>query len=148
MLRSKENNPSPWSSLKTIISETIDRYTPDHIEKLKNVRILFNLTVRVKLNRMNGYSEYTKELVGEIEKYRKKGIMYKDIADYLRGRGFRSSRGKELSAKLVERMLKKKVQGDKKRRIKHGSIENLQVVELEPNKEDEYRELIDKLFGR
>ena len=97
---------------------------------------------------MNGYSEYTKELVGEIEKYRKKGIMYKDIADYLRGRGFRSSRGKELSAKLVERMLKKKVQGDKKRRIKHGSIENLQVVELEPNKEDEYRELIDKLFGR
>tara|TARA_B100001013_G_C24412035_1_gene364319 strand:- start:167 stop:589 length:423 start_codon:yes stop_codon:yes gene_type:complete len=138
----------PWSSLKTIISETIDRYTPDHIEKLKNVRILFNLTVRVKLNRMNGYSEYTKELVGEIEKYRKKGIMYKDIADYLRGRGFRSSRGKELSAKLVERMLKKKVQGDKKRRIKHGSIENLQVVELEPNKEDEYRELIDKLFDR
>ena len=97
---------------------------------------------------MNGYSEYTKELVGEIEKYRKKGIMYKDIADYLRGRGFRSSRGKELSAKLVECMLKKKVQGDKKRRIKHGSIENLQVVELEPNKEDEYRELIDKLFGR
>ena len=97
---------------------------------------------------MNGYSEYTKELVGEIEKYRKKGIMYKDIADYLRGRGFRSSRGKELSAKLVERMLKKKVQGDKKRRIKHGSIENLQVVELEPNKEDEYRELIDKLFSR
>ena len=97
---------------------------------------------------MNGYSEYTKELVGEIEKYRKKGIMYKDIADYLRGRGFRSSRGKELSAKLVERMLKKKVQGDKKRRIKHGSIENLQVVELEPNKEDEYRELIDKLFDR
>ena len=89
----------PWSSLKTIISETIDRYTPDHIEKLKNVRILFNLTVRVKLNRMNGYSEYTKELVGEIEKYRKKGIMYKDIADYLRGRGFRSSRGKELSVK-------------------------------------------------
>ena len=87
-------------------------------------------------------------MVGEIEKYRKKGIMYKDIADYLRGRGFRSSRGKELSAKLVERMLKKKVQGDKKRRIKHGSIENLQVVELEPNKEDEYRELIDKLFGR
>ena len=97
---------------------------------------------------MNGYSEYTKELVGEIEKYRKKGIMYKDIADYLRGRGFRSSRGKELSAKLVERMFKKKVQGDKKRRIKHGSIENLQVVELEPNKEDEYRELIDKLFSR
>ena len=97
---------------------------------------------------MNGYSEYTKELVGEIEKYRKKGIMYKDIADYLRGRGFRSSRGKELSAKLVERMLKKKVQSDKKRRIKHGSIENLQVVELEPNKEDEYRELIDKLFDR
>ena len=45
-------------------------------------------------------------------------------------------------------MLKKKVQGDKKRRIKHGSIENLQVVELEPNKEDEYRELIDKLFDR
>ena len=43
--------------------------------------------------------------MGEIEKYRDKGIMYKDIANYLKGRGFRSSRGKELSAKLIERML-------------------------------------------
>ena len=84
---------------------------------------------------MNGYSEYTKELVGEIEKYRKKGIMYKDIADYLRGRGFRSSRGKELSAKLIERMLKKKIESDKKREVKLGDIEDLEVIEV-PHKID------------
>ena len=87
------------------------------------------------MNRMNGYSEYTKELVGEIEKYRKKGIMYKDIADYLRGRGFRSSRGKELSAKLIERMLKKKIESDKKREVKLGDIEDLEVIEV-PHKID------------
>ena len=34
--------------------------------------------------------------------------MYKDISEYLKSRGYKSSRGKELNSKLVERMLKKK----------------------------------------
>ena len=78
---------------------------------------------------MYGYSEYTKELVGEIEKYRDKGIMYQHIVDYLKGRGFKSSRGKELSAKLIERMLKKKIESDKKRKVKLGDIEDLEIIE-------------------
>ena len=70
--------------------------------------------------------------MGEIEKYRDKGMMDKDIANYLKGRGFRSSRGKELSAKLIERMLKKKIESDKKREVKLGDIEELEVIEVTP----------------
>ena len=132
MLRSKEDNQTPWNNLKTIISQTLDKYTPDNDDKLENLRISFNLTVTAKLSGLHGYSKYTKELVGEIEKYRDKGIMYKDIANYLKGRGFRSSRGKELSAKLIERMLKKKIESDKKREVKLGDIEELEVIEVTP----------------
>ena len=65
----------PWNNLKTIISQTLDKYTPDNDDNLENLRISFNLTVIAKLSGLHGYSKYTKEVVGEIEKYRDKGIM-------------------------------------------------------------------------
>jgi len=68
----------------------------------------FSVKTRVRLNRHEGYNSYTKLLVNEIKMMRNKGYMYKDITNHLKGRGFRSSRNKEMSSKLTERMLKKK----------------------------------------
>ena len=68
-------------------------------------------------------------LVKEIKKLRKKGFMYKDIVEYLKGRGFISSRGKELSVKLVERMLKKKKISDEKKKIQFMGIQNFEVIQ-------------------
>ena len=83
----------------------------------------------MKLSRNRGYSDYQNILVKEIKKLRKKGFMYKDIVEYLKGRGFKSSRGKELSVKLVERMLKKKKTSEEKKKIQFMSIQNFEIIQ-------------------
>ena len=83
----------------------------------------------MKLSGNRGYSDYQNMLVKEIKKLRNKGFMYKDIVEYLKGRGFKSSRGKELSVKLVERMLKKKKISDEKKKIQFMSIQNFEVIQ-------------------
>ena len=83
----------------------------------------------MKLRRNRVYSDYQNILVKEIKKLRKKGFMYKDITEYLKGRGFKSSRGKELSVKLVERMLKKKKISDEKKKIQFMSIQNFEIIQ-------------------
>ena len=77
----------------------------------------------MKLSGNRAYSDYQNMLVKEIKKLRKEDFMYKDIVEYLKGRGFKSSRGKELSVKLVERMLKKKKTSDEKKKIQFMSIQ-------------------------
>jgi hypothetical protein len=60
---------------------------------------------------------------------RSEGLMYKDIAVYLSDRGYKSSYGKELSAKLVERMIYKRrvsIDRGKVKKIEFGGI----VIEL------------------
>lgn len=68
---------------------------------------------------------YRSLLVNEIETLRNQGLYYKDISEYLNGRGFKSSRGKVLNSKLVERMLKKKFVSDKRKKLEVLSISNL-----------------------
>ena len=53
--------------------------------------------------------------------------MYKNIVEYLKGRGFRSSRGKELSVKLIERMLKKKWKSEEKKVMKVLGFEDIKI---------------------
>jgi len=46
-------------------------------------------------------------LIRHIEEFRGKSWRYKDISEYLKSLGYKSSRGKEISPQLVERMYKK-----------------------------------------
>jgi len=60
---------------------------------------------------------------------RSEGLYYKDIAGYLTDRGYKSSYGKELSAKLVERMIVKRrisIERSKVKKIEFSDI----VIEL------------------
>ena len=91
--------------------------------------IKYKVSFSVKLSGNRAYSDYQNMLVKEIKKLRKKGFMYKDIVEYLKGRGFKSSRGKELSVKLVERMLKKKKTSDEKKKIQFMSIQNFEIIQ-------------------
>tara|TARA_A200000113_G_scaffold217091_1_gene223110 strand:+ start:660 stop:911 length:252 start_codon:yes stop_codon:yes gene_type:complete len=63
--------------------------------------------VESKLSNLRGLSRYQEELIRLIEEFRGKSWMYREISDYLISRGFKSSRGKDLSPQLVERMYKK-----------------------------------------
>ena len=53
------------------------------------------------------------------------GLMYKDIAVYLSDRGYKSSYGKELSAKLVERMIVKRKISEER-----GSIQKVEYGDI------------------
>ena len=59
--------------------------------------------------------------MGEVVEKRRLGWMYKEISSYLKNRGFRSVRGRELNSKIVERMEKgywKKI--ERENRIEYG----------------------------
>ncbi len=71
------------------------------------------------------YDDYTEMLVKEMIKLREKGVIYKDITLYLSNKGYKSSRGKHLTAKLVERMIvKRRVSNDrgKVKKVEFGDI--------------------------
>ncbi|PPR30450.1 MAG: hypothetical protein CFH36_02394 [Alphaproteobacteria bacterium MarineAlpha9_Bin6] len=54
--------------------------------------------------------------------------MYKQIAQYLTARGYLSTRGKELSAKLVERMYKKSLRKEEREGAVDVSIGDIRVI--------------------
>ena len=66
----------------------------------------FTLTSKLKLGFLGNYGVYQETLGEDIREKRENGWML-EIASYLNDRGFKSSRGRVLSAKLVERMYKK-----------------------------------------
>ena len=87
----------------------------------------FSVKTRVRLNRHEGYNSYTKLLVNEIKSMRNMGYMYKDITNHLKDRGFRSSRNKEMSTKLTERMLKKKYISERRHVEEFVSYEDIEL---------------------
>ena len=76
--------------------------SPHKREKLDLV-----ISVETKLSGLCGLSRYQEELIRVIEELRGKSWRYKDISDYFNSKNFKSSRGKDLSPQLVERMYKK-----------------------------------------
>ena len=68
----------------------------------------FTLISKLKLGYLGSYGVYQETLGEDIKGEKgKMGGCYKEIASYLNDRGFKSSRGRVLSATLVERMYKK-----------------------------------------
>ena len=102
-----------------------------HYKSNKNITkisLKYNVSFQIKLGGLNGYDLYRNSLVKEIEELRNRGLMYKEIVEYLKGKGMRSSRGKELSVKLVERMLKKKWMSREKNEGKCLGIKDVEYI--------------------
>lgn len=87
--------------------------------------VRYFLIIHKNFHKIRRYNDYTNKLVEEMIRLRSVGLMYKDIAVYLSDRGYKSSYGKELSAKLVERMIvKRRVSNDrgKVKKVEFGDI--------------------------
>lgn len=98
-------SPLQWSKFKRQLSSSILHELS--ISSHKNKKLNLNISVEIKLSYLNGLSRYQEELIRHIEELREKSWTFKDISEYLISKGYRSSRGKELSPQLVERMYKK-----------------------------------------
>ena len=104
---SVEPTPLQWSKFNSIIDDRIVselRQNP-YIEICK-LTVTFTIFLNIKLGYLAKYTPYQNLLLSEIRRRRPKGWMYKQISAYLTTRGYLSTRGKPLSAKLVERMYK------------------------------------------
>lgn len=98
-------SPLQWSKFETSFLLLILHELS--ISSHKNKKIDLDISVEIKLSYLNGLSRYQEELIRHIEELREKSWTFKDISEYLISKGYRSSRGKELSPQLVERMYKK-----------------------------------------
>ena len=98
-------SPLQWSKFKRQLSSSILHELS--ISSHKNKKLNLNISVEIKLSYLNGLSRYQEELIRNIEELRGKSWMFKDISDFLKSKNFKSSRGKEISPQLVERMYKK-----------------------------------------
>ena len=87
--------------------------------------VRYSITTHKNFHNIRRYNDYTNKLVEEMVRLRSVGLMYKDIAIYLTDRGYKSSYGKELSAKLVERMIVKRrisIERGKVKKVEFGDI--------------------------
>ena len=87
--------------------------------------VRFSLIIHKNFHKIRRYNEYTNKLVEEMIRLRSVGFIYKDITVYLSNRGYKSSYRKELSAKVVERMIvKRRVSNDrgKVKKVEFGDI--------------------------
>ena len=82
----------------------------------------------MKLGYLAKYAAYQNLLLSEIRRRRSNGWMYKQIAAYLTTRGYLSTRGKPLSAKLVERMYKSSLTKEEREGAVDVSIGDIQVI--------------------
>ena len=94
-----------WSKFGRQFSLLILHQLSINPHKVKNINVV--ISVDIKLSFLRGLSRYQEEVIRHIVDLREKSWTFKDISEYLISKGYRSSRGKELSPQLVERMYKK-----------------------------------------
>ena len=97
--------------------------------RINDIKVNYSISFTKNFWNIRRYNDYTNKLVEEMIRLRSHGLYYKDIAVYLSDRGYKSSYGKELSAKLVERMItKRRISNDrgKVKNVEFGGI----VIEL------------------
>ena len=104
---SPETSPSQlrWSKFGRQFSLLILHKLSINPHKSKKINLV--ISVDSKLSFLRGLSRYQENLIEIIKNLRGNSWTYKDISEYLVSKGYRSSRGKDLSPKLVERMYKK-----------------------------------------
>lgn len=98
-------NRLQWNKFAVLFSSLISHELSISPHKPGDFKVV--ISVESKLSNLRGLSRYQEELIRLIEEFRGKSWMYREISDYLISQGFKSSRGKDLSPQLVERMYKK-----------------------------------------
>ena len=105
----RQRNPQKglvqWSKFKRTFPLLILHQLSISSHKVKNLNVV--ISIESKLSFLRGLSRYQENLIRVIEELKGDSWTYKDISEYLKSKGYRSSRGKELSPQLVERMHKK-----------------------------------------
>ena len=94
-----------WSKFKPIVTSRLLHELSINPHKVKNLNL--NISVEIKLSFLRGLSRYQENLIEIIKELREYSWTYKDISTHLISKGYRSTRDKELSPQLVERMYKK-----------------------------------------
>ena len=102
---SPKNNPSRWSKFSRSFPLLILHKFSISSHKPKNISV--EISVDIKLSFLGGLSRYQENLIEVIKELREYSWTYKDISTHLISKGYRSTRDKELSPQLVERMYKK-----------------------------------------
>ena len=95
----------PWNKSKSSFTLLILHKLSINPLELKNLDLVFS--IKFKPSFVNGLSRYQEELIRVIEELREESRTFKEISEYLKSKGYRSTRDKELSPQLVERMYKK-----------------------------------------
>ena len=89
----------------SLYEEKMSKIPPEESSQIKDVMIRYSILYHKDFRKIRRYDDYTEMLVKEMIRLRKIGVIYKDIAQYLSNKGYKSSRGKQLTGKLVERMI-------------------------------------------
>jgi hypothetical protein len=97
--------PLQWNKSKSSFTLLILHKLSINPLELKNLDLVFS--IKFKPSFVNGLSRYQEELIRVIEELREESRTFKEISEYLKSKGYRSTRDKELSPQLVERMYKK-----------------------------------------
>ena len=98
-------SPLQWSKFSRSFPLLILRKFSISSHKPKNISV--EISVDIKLSFLGGLSRYQEDLIEVIKELREYSWTYKDISTHLISKGYRSTRDKELSPQLVERMYKK-----------------------------------------
>ena len=98
-------SPLQWSKFSRSFPLLILHKFSISSHKPKNISV--EISVDIKLSFLGGLSRYQENLIEIIKELREYSWTYKDISTHLISKGYRSTRNKELSPQLVERMYKK-----------------------------------------
>jgi predicted double-glycine peptidase len=112
--------------LCSLYEEKISKISPEENSQIKNVMVRYSISYHKDFHKIRRYNDYTEMLVKEMIRLREEGVIYKDIALYLSNKGYKSSRGKQLTGKLVERMIEKRKISEERGRIQkveYGDID-------------------------
>ena len=111
--------------LYSLYEEKMSKIPPEERSQIKDVMIRYSILYHKDFRKIRRYDDYTEMLVKEMIRLRKIGVIYKDIALYLSNKGYKSSRGKQLTGKLVERMIAKRKISEERgstQKVEYGDI--------------------------
>ena len=98
-------NRLQWSKANRIISSIILHQLLINPLNLKNIKL--NISVKFKPSYINSYSEYQGEIIGIIRRLREDNKTFKEIANILNSKNYRSIRNKQFTPQLIFGIYKK-----------------------------------------
>jgi len=97
--------PLQWSKSTSTFTSIILHQLLINPHKLKNFKL--NISIKFKPSYINSYSEYQKELIGVIKKLRGNHKTFKEIANHLNTKNYKSIRNKRFTPQLIFGIYKK-----------------------------------------